>query len=151
VLKCSIPSFVADFVSVVSWQDDGGNTFHAAGEQHGTLFVFGSHKILFTFIYTDRAPPACDAWERKSASLFWFKTDGILSSRRHSKPKTANRPLFLSSMAKITLLFSRRPLIHYGKILIHCLLLYFTPLFILHLQGIQTALKDTYKKCERST
>ncbi|CAB3363290.1 Hypothetical predicted protein [Cloeon dipterum] len=34
VLKCSIPSFVADFVSVVSWQDDTGNTFHASGEQH---------------------------------------------------------------------------------------------------------------------
>ena len=27
VLKCSIPSFVADFVSVVSWQDDSGNMY----------------------------------------------------------------------------------------------------------------------------
>lgn len=27
ILKCSIPSFVADFVNVVSWQDDSGNSF----------------------------------------------------------------------------------------------------------------------------
>lgn len=27
VLKCSIPSFVADFVSVISWQDDQGDSF----------------------------------------------------------------------------------------------------------------------------
>lgn len=25
ILKCSIPSFVADFVSVISWVDDTGN------------------------------------------------------------------------------------------------------------------------------
>ncbi|GBP44660.1 Hemicentin-2 [Eumeta japonica] len=29
ILKCSIPSFVADFVSVVSWQDDAGATYAA--------------------------------------------------------------------------------------------------------------------------
>jgi hypothetical protein len=39
VLKCSIPSFVADFVSVVSWQDDAGNSFHSADQQHGTFSV----------------------------------------------------------------------------------------------------------------
>lgn len=27
VLKCSIPPFIADFVSVISWQDDAGNIF----------------------------------------------------------------------------------------------------------------------------
>jgi hypothetical protein len=27
VLKCSIPSFVSDFVSVISWEDDAGNTY----------------------------------------------------------------------------------------------------------------------------
>lgn len=27
VFKCSIPPFIADFVSVVSWQDDAGNIF----------------------------------------------------------------------------------------------------------------------------
>lgn len=37
VLKCSIPSFVADFVSVVAWHDDSGNSYHAAGDLSGTL------------------------------------------------------------------------------------------------------------------
>lgn len=27
ILKCSIPSFVADFVAVVSWNDDAGNVY----------------------------------------------------------------------------------------------------------------------------
>lgn len=27
ILKCSIPSFVAEFVQVVGWQDDLGNSF----------------------------------------------------------------------------------------------------------------------------
>lgn len=27
VLKCSIPSFVADFVSVVSWHDETGSSY----------------------------------------------------------------------------------------------------------------------------
>lgn len=27
ILKCSIPSFVAEFVQVVGWQDDQGNSF----------------------------------------------------------------------------------------------------------------------------
>ena len=27
ILKCKIPSFVADFVSVVSWQDAEGNEY----------------------------------------------------------------------------------------------------------------------------
>lgn len=28
ILKCSIPSFVAEFVQVVGWQDDQGNSFN---------------------------------------------------------------------------------------------------------------------------
>lgn len=31
ILKCSIPSFVADFVSVLSWNDEDGNIYTAAG------------------------------------------------------------------------------------------------------------------------
>lgn len=27
ILKCSIPSFVAEFVQVIGWQDDQGNSF----------------------------------------------------------------------------------------------------------------------------
>lgn len=31
ILKCSIPSFVADFVSVLSWNDEDGNIYTATG------------------------------------------------------------------------------------------------------------------------
>nr|XP_036670161.1 Down syndrome cell adhesion molecule-like protein Dscam2 isoform X20 [Drosophila suzukii] len=36
VLKCSIPSFVADFVQVVSWQDEEGQLYGSLGDQQGT-------------------------------------------------------------------------------------------------------------------
>lgn len=35
ILKCSIPSFVADFVTVVSWQDEEGNSFGLDGAKAG--------------------------------------------------------------------------------------------------------------------
>lgn len=37
ILKCSIPSFVADFVSVVSWNDDVGNSY-TLDEPHAKQF-----------------------------------------------------------------------------------------------------------------
>ncbi|KAI5745161.1 hypothetical protein M8J76_008755 [Diaphorina citri] len=49
VLKCSIPSFVADYVIVVSWQDDSGNTFTMHSDyvvqQHYTTEVNNEHVI----------------------------------------------------------------------------------------------------------
>ncbi|XP_062130676.1 cell adhesion molecule Dscam2 isoform X22 [Drosophila sulfurigaster albostrigata] len=36
VLKCSIPSFVADFVQVVSWQDEEGQLYGTLEDQQGT-------------------------------------------------------------------------------------------------------------------
>uniref|UniRef100_A0A182ME20 Ig-like domain-containing protein n=1 Tax=Anopheles culicifacies TaxID=139723 RepID=A0A182ME20_9DIPT len=33
ILKCSIPSFVADFVGVVSWNDDAGNVYQHIGNR----------------------------------------------------------------------------------------------------------------------
>lgn len=36
VFKCSIPSFVADFVSVISWQSDASDDFYPS-ELYGTL------------------------------------------------------------------------------------------------------------------
>lgn len=33
MLKCGIPPFIADFVSVVSWQDDAGNIFPSMSTQ----------------------------------------------------------------------------------------------------------------------
>lgn len=39
ILKCKIPSFVADFLEVVSWVDDVGNVFTQRDSQLGTGFV----------------------------------------------------------------------------------------------------------------
>lgn len=38
ILKCSIPSFVAEFVQVVGWQDDQGGIFNP-DERNGTMAV----------------------------------------------------------------------------------------------------------------
>ncbi|XP_052739471.1 cell adhesion molecule Dscam2 isoform X11 [Bicyclus anynana] len=35
IVKCSIPSFVADFVNVVSWHDEAGNSFTINGSKEG--------------------------------------------------------------------------------------------------------------------
>lgn len=35
LLKCSIPSFVADFVTVVSWHDEAGNSFVIGEPKNG--------------------------------------------------------------------------------------------------------------------
>lgn len=39
ILKCSIPSFVAEFVQVVGWQDDQGNSFDP-DQGNGTIWDF---------------------------------------------------------------------------------------------------------------
>ena len=36
LVKCTYPSFVADFVSVVNWEDSEGGLFHA-DSKHGNL------------------------------------------------------------------------------------------------------------------
>lgn len=38
VLKCSIPSFVSDFVSVISWSDSEGNQFGMNEDNYGIFF-----------------------------------------------------------------------------------------------------------------
>ncbi|KAL4703793.1 hypothetical protein ACJJTC_011593, partial [Scirpophaga incertulas] len=37
IVKCSIPSFVADFVTVVSWHDEEGNAFTLNGSKEGDV------------------------------------------------------------------------------------------------------------------
>lgn len=32
-LKCLVPSFVADFVDVIEWQDEDGSTYNANNQQ----------------------------------------------------------------------------------------------------------------------
>lgn len=44
IIKCEIPSFVADFVSVVSWHTDQNETFYPAtdyGNNHFGLIIVG--------------------------------------------------------------------------------------------------------------
>ncbi|XP_055624208.1 cell adhesion molecule Dscam2 isoform X50 [Toxorhynchites rutilus septentrionalis] len=48
ILKCSIPSFVSDFVSVVSWNDDSGNVYRYLGnDSHSDeLEIDGKYMVL---------------------------------------------------------------------------------------------------------
>ncbi len=39
LLKCTIPSFVADFVSVSAWVSGQGEEFHRASGQHGSSIL----------------------------------------------------------------------------------------------------------------
>ena len=41
IMKCNIPSFVADFVSVQSWQDSEGLEFHS-GSNYGNFRALSS-------------------------------------------------------------------------------------------------------------
>ena len=55
LVKCEIPSFVADFVSVVSWVDNEGNEFFPSNngtEKSLGLVLIGTHKLLKTYIKT---------------------------------------------------------------------------------------------------
>ena len=37
LVKCSIPSFVADLISVISWEDTAGNIYNAGPLSYGKL------------------------------------------------------------------------------------------------------------------
>ncbi|XP_044596025.1 Down syndrome cell adhesion molecule-like protein Dscam2 isoform X38 [Cotesia glomerata] len=45
ILKCSIPSFVSEFVQVVGWQDDQGNSFNPNEENDGKYLVLPSGEL----------------------------------------------------------------------------------------------------------
>ena len=40
LVKCEIPSFVADFVAVVNWIDNEGNEYFPSETAMGTLYIF---------------------------------------------------------------------------------------------------------------
>lgn len=42
VLKCTVPSFVSDFLTVVSWHTDAGEVFYPNNDN------YGKHNYLFT-------------------------------------------------------------------------------------------------------
>lgn len=37
IVKCSLPSFVADFLEVISWTTDSNETFYAKEDNYGTF------------------------------------------------------------------------------------------------------------------
>ena len=57
LLKCEIPSFVADFVSIISWTDDQGMEFFPSDQSMGTCNLttinfaieLGTHKQTLYF------------------------------------------------------------------------------------------------------
>ncbi len=43
ILKCSIPSFLSDFVSVISWSDNLGNVYNSKnGDLHDMVDNYGN-------------------------------------------------------------------------------------------------------------
>ena len=54
VLKCSIPSFVADFVRVESWIDEEGNELRPSDNYGGILFftqLIPFFSLLYIFLW----------------------------------------------------------------------------------------------------
>ena len=53
VVKCTIPSFVADFVSVTGWQEEtsGVNYFHSEDYGNKIAIVFLLGKIYIKFLF----------------------------------------------------------------------------------------------------
>ena len=51
LVKCDIPSFVADLVTVVSWHDNNGQVYHSDNESYGNCagFFYLKIKDLFGF------------------------------------------------------------------------------------------------------
>ena len=46
LFKCTIPSYVTDFVSVVSWVDSEGNTILGSSSNHGITKAFPLQMLL---------------------------------------------------------------------------------------------------------
>ncbi len=49
ILKCGIPSFVADFLTIVSWEDDSGTTYFADNPKTGNLTDRFGEMLVFFF------------------------------------------------------------------------------------------------------
>ena len=54
LFKCGIPSFVADFVSVVGWVDSEGSGYDANDQSAlGNLLVYCTETSIFAFSFKD--------------------------------------------------------------------------------------------------
>lgn len=45
VLKCSIPPFIADFVTIVSWQDNNGNVYEPSLMEENSVNLLNNYGI----------------------------------------------------------------------------------------------------------
>lgn len=64
LFKCSIPPFVADFVSVISWIDDAGNSYYNTNENgvtnYGTICIIAFNVFYNLYYKTCRlSQPIC--------------------------------------------------------------------------------------------
>lgn len=79
IMKCEIPSFVADFVAVTMWSDSAGNEYPPNSNDYGTLRMHlfrkvnsgGASVIGFHLLYT-----ACSL---SSSFCLLPNTDGLLA------------------------------------------------------------------------
>lgn len=49
VLKCAIPSFVADFVGVLSWSDSDGHEYSMNENNFGTVFMDTAYTLIYFY------------------------------------------------------------------------------------------------------
>lgn len=56
VLKCSIPSFVADFVTVVSWQDDAGGSYTPADTYGNNYYHLQCNQLTLSCLFPCSLP-----------------------------------------------------------------------------------------------
>ena len=59
LLKCSFPSFVADFVAVLSWIDSEASEFSLGTNREGNS---ARNRLLRTFSDEKEAQPTCHLW-----------------------------------------------------------------------------------------
>lgn len=51
VIKCKVPSFVADFVSIESWVSSDGQEYHNFSDRNGT-YLFCTYLYLLKWLFT---------------------------------------------------------------------------------------------------
>lgn len=54
IMKCEIPSFVADFVSVQSWQDSNGNVYYPRDADYGNFSCVCFFSLLGLSVFFSR-------------------------------------------------------------------------------------------------
>ncbi|KAL7294787.1 hypothetical protein TKK_0011721 [Trichogramma kaykai] len=99
ILKCSIPSFVAEFVQIVGWQDDQGNTFNMGAESVVTQYyeaevvseyvIRGNAAILKCTIPSFVAEfVSVDSWEGSDGSSYKMSHDYVVTQAYHPEIMT---------------------------------------------------------------